>query len=320
MRLTIRYVSRFRYPDSAWDSHNVLRACPTTDEHQRLIDYQLDVEPQARVTTYVDSWGTRIDTFGVRDRHWELLVAARSTVETSERAAPGAEAEALGVEAFADAEFRDVNWVYLQGTTHAQLHPSIIERARLAAEGSTGALDLVGRVHAAIHGSLVYRPGSTTIGVDVADVLAGGEGVCQDFVHLGLAMFRGLGVPARYVSGYFYAVDGTAGGMPEAQEIVVQTHAWLEVAIPGWGWWALDPTNHVLVGERHVKIGHGRDYDDVLPLRGVYYGTSEQRLYVEVGMSRGELSQLDRARDLADAQQRQAAQLALHHAQQQQQQ
>ena len=100
---------------------------------------------------------------------------------------------------------------------------------------------------------------------------------------------------------------------------MVQTHAWLEVAIPGWGWWGLDPTNHVRVGERHVKIGHGREYDDVLPLRGVYYGTSEQRLYVEVGMSRGELSQLDRARDLEDARLRQAAQLALHQAQQQQQ-
>ena len=123
-------------------------------------------------------------------------------------------------------------------------------------------------------------------------MLAGGDGVCQDFVHLGLAMFRVLGVPARYVSGYFYAVDGTDGDMPRRPEITVQTHAWLEVAIPGWGWWALDPTNHLVVGERHVKIGHGRDYDDVLPLRGVYYGTSEQHLFVEVGMSRGELSAL----------------------------
>ena len=96
MRLTIRYVSRFRYPDSAWDSHNVLRACPTTDASQRLLDYQLEVEPAARVTSYVDSWGTRIDEFGVRDRHWELLVAARSTVETSERPAPGWESVVAG--------------------------------------------------------------------------------------------------------------------------------------------------------------------------------------------------------------------------------
>jgi transglutaminase-like putative cysteine protease len=62
--------------------------------------------------------------------------------------------------------------------------------------------------------------------------------------------------------------------------------------LPGGGWGALAPTNHRGGGARHVKIGHGRDYDDVLPLRGVYYGTSEQHLFVEVGMSRGELSAL----------------------------
>ena len=141
MRLTIRYVSRFRYPDSAWDSHNVLRACPTTDDHQRLLDYQLEVEPAARVVSYIDSWGTRIDQFGVRDRHWELLVAARSTVETSERPAPGWESSSLEVAAFAEPAFRDAHWVYLQGTRHTRMHPVIMERAKAAAHGSTGAID-----------------------------------------------------------------------------------------------------------------------------------------------------------------------------------
>ena len=45
-------------------------------------------------------------------------------------------------------------------------------------------------------------------------------------------MFRAVGVPARYVSGYFYAIDGTEGAMPADAEISVQTHAWVEVAIP----------------------------------------------------------------------------------------
>ena len=122
-------------------------------------------------------------------------------------------------------------------------------------------------------------------------MLAGGAGVCQDFVHLALSLYRSVGIPARYVSGYFYAVDVAGGGAPETEEIAVQTHAWVEVALPGWGWWALDPTNLQPAGERHVKIGHGRDYDDVLPLRGVYYGTSSHKLAVEVGMSRGLLTQ-----------------------------
>jgi transglutaminase-like putative cysteine protease len=294
VRLAIRYVSRFRYPESAWDSYNVLRACPTSGTWQRLLDYRLDIEPAARVSTHVDSWGTRVDEIQVRDRHRELQVVAHSTVETSPRPDPrvSLEVSALGVEAFREPAFRDPHWVFLQRTRHAGMPPSVVDEARETTRGLTGALELVDAIHARVHESLAYHPGTTYIGQDIGAVLAGGTGVCQDFVHVGLSMYRAVGVPARYVSGYFYAVDGTEGEMPTDSEISVQTHAWLEVAIPGWGWWALDPTNHVEAGERHVKIGHGRDYDDVLPLRGVYYGTSEQHLHVEVGMSRGEMSAL----------------------------
>ena len=83
MHLAIRYVSLFRYPEPAWDSHNVLRACPISDDHQRLIDYRLDVEPRPSIASHIDAWGTRVDTFAVRDPHRELRVIARSEVETS---------------------------------------------------------------------------------------------------------------------------------------------------------------------------------------------------------------------------------------------
>jgi len=99
-----------------------------------------------------------------------------------------------------------------------------------------------------------------------------------------------VGVPARYVSGYFYAVDGTEGAMPDDAEISVQTHAWVEVAIPGWGWWAVDPTNHLTAGERHVKIGHGRHYVDVPPIKGVYRGLAESQLSASVRMTRSDVS------------------------------
>jgi hypothetical protein len=62
-----------------------------------------------------------------------------------------------------------------------------------------------------------------------------------------------------------------------------------EAAIPGFGWLALDPTNQQEVGVRHVKIGHGRDYDDVPPIRGVYAGpgSPEATVSVEIRKSSG---------------------------------
>jgi transglutaminase-like putative cysteine protease len=34
----------------------------------------------------------------------------------------------------------------------------------------------------------------------------------------------------------------------------------------------MDPTNRSRAGEQYVKIGHGRRYDDVPPIKGVYRG------------------------------------------------
>jgi len=81
------------------------------------------------------------------------------------------------------------------------------------------------------------------------------------------------------------------GNDADDEVVHVQTHAWFEAAIPGFGWLALDPTNQQEVGLRHVKIGHGRDYDDVPPMRGVYAGPGapEVEVTVEIRKSTGAL-------------------------------
>lgn len=63
-----------------------------------------------------------------------------------------------------------------------------------------------------------------------------------------------------------------------------QSHAWVE----WWtgAWTAYDPTNGVPVGERHVVVARGRDYDDVPPLKGVYRGASSSWLGVTVEVER----------------------------------
>jgi transglutaminase-like putative cysteine protease len=99
-------------------------------------------------------------------------------------------------------------------------------------------------------------------------------------------MCRSVGIPARYVSGYLFTLSDSTGEDAEGDVVTVQTHAWLEAAVPFVGWIALDPTNRQQVGERHVKIGHGRDYDDVQPLRGVYAGVAPADVEVSVEMRR----------------------------------
>jgi transglutaminase-like putative cysteine protease len=51
-------------------------------------------------------------------------------------------------------------------------------------------------------------------------------------------------------------------------------------------WVGADPTNRRLAGETHVKIGHGRHYADVPPVKGVYRGAAGAELDAAVTMTR----------------------------------
>jgi transglutaminase-like putative cysteine protease len=285
MRLEIRYVNEFAYQEPAWESHNLLRACPADDGHQELITYRVDVTPAARIHSYTDYWGTRVDEFGIVEPHTRLRVEAESTVETTEPPVPdwGGSLESLET-------VRGELSSYLRPSPHAVWDDLIEERTRDAVSGITDVVDVSLAISGAAANSLDYVPGATFVGMDLTDVLAQGKGVCQDFAHLGIGMYRSIGVPARYVSGYLYAADQTRAVAPDEPELSVQTHAWIEVFVPGHGWWGLDPTNNQTVGELHVKIGHGRDYEDVMPLRGVYHGGSDHDLGVRVAISREQLS------------------------------
>jgi transglutaminase-like putative cysteine protease len=85
-----------------------------------------------------------------------------------------------------------------------------------------------------------------------------------------LAACRGIGLPARYVSGYIH----------EPGEVA--THAWCQVWTGASGWLDVDPTRGTLVGDDYIKIAVGRDYSDVPPNRGVWKGRAEETIAVSV--------------------------------------
>jgi transglutaminase-like putative cysteine protease len=287
VRLDIRYCSTFIYDDIVRESQNELRACPCSDEHQQLVSYRVTISPAAKVTAFTDYWGTRVDAFGHRSPHVGLEVMAEATVDTQARSLPDG---VCRPDALLDLGFIDAHSEYLERSPHCDWGDQIAQKAtEHAAFAGSDVVSIVLALHRLVGACLIYERGVTDVGVPVDEVLANGHGVCQDFAHLAVSFCRSQGIPARYVSGYLFTRDETAIDEtgPEADEPVrVQTHAWFEAAIPGWGWMALDPTNQQAVGQRHVKIGHGRDYDDVQPLRGVFSGAAGASVTPDVEIRR----------------------------------
>lgn len=283
MRFDIRYECRFLYDDLVRESQNELRVCPASDEHQHLVNYRVMV-PSSRVLSFTDWWGTRVDAFGVREPHLVLEVVAEATVETRPR--PLLTSDPRSSE-LADPSFRDRYAEHLERTRHASWGEAVADAAaQQVALAGPGVVSQVLALSRFTGSHLTYERGATYVGVDVDEVFASRKGVCQDFAHLAIGLCRSVGIPARYVSGYLFTEDERTGVDGDHEVVGVQTHAWFEAAVPGFGWLALDPTNGLEVGLRHVAIGRGRDYDDVAPLRGAYAGSAGHELQVSVSMRR----------------------------------
>ncbi len=100
-----------------------------------------------------------------------------------------------------------------------------------------------------IYEHLDYVHGSSDAHTTVHDTLVSRVGVCRDFAHLGIALCRALGIPARFVSAY------AAGLQPP------DFHAIFEAYLAG-RWYLFDPTRQATL-DRVVRIGVGRDATDV---------------------------------------------------------
>lgn len=283
MRLDICYRTKFAFDAPVRESQNEMRACPVTDERQQLMSYRVTVEPSARMLSYTDYWGTRVDQFGVIESHTALEVTAEASVETQD---PQSFSSDPPMESLKDPEFLNRHDEFLKPSRNTDWDQAMATEARRLTEANgSNAVGAVMALHGFVGDRLWYQPGTTEIGQPITEVLATGVGVCQDYAHLAVALCRSIGIPARYVSGYLFSSSDRTGSI-DGDLVRVQTHAWFEAAVPGLGWLALDPTNRLAVGHQHVKIGHGRDYDDVPPLRGVYSGPGTPEVYASVEIRR----------------------------------
>ena len=268
MRLDIRYRMVFAYDGVVRESHQEIRVRPADHPGQRLLAYRLTPSPAVRVLSFVDYWGTSVDHLGLVQAHDRFEIVAEAAVDT--RRVPPADTAPLA--SVSGEHFEQEHLEYLAPSDHVVWTP---ELASVAQDAVAAAGDVVGAVKAVVAATrslLVYEKASTRIGIPLEEMVEGGRGVCQDFTHLAIGLLRAVGIPARYVSGYLFASDESGATDAAADPVFVQTHAWVEAAVPGQGWFAVDPTNLREVGERHVVIGHGRDYADVAPVRGIYVG------------------------------------------------
>jgi len=108
--------------------------------------------------------------------------------------------------------------------------------------------------------------------------LALGSGSCRDVAVLMIDAVRSLGMAARFVSGYLYLPDDDderhmGGG---------NTHAWVQVYLPGPGWVDFDPSSGIVGNRDLVRIAVAPDARQVIPLHGTWIGRPSDYLRMSV--------------------------------------
>lgn len=278
-RLRIRHLTGFHYGGEVTASYNEARMLPTSGEGQLVLYSNLEILPISAHHTYVDYWNSRVSSFEILTPHKELSLTATSLVEVRPRDHPPHETT---WDELAAASEKAIEYVEQRKQTKRTAPPAEVRHlAHKIADATSDPCAAALAICVKIGESVEYMQGVTGVTTTAAEAWTHRKGVCQDIAHLALGALREVGIPARYVSGYLHPKPNAAIGATVAGE----SHAWVEWFCGGQ-WRGFDPTNQIDIGDRHVSVGRGRDYNDVPPLRGVYAGPFKSQLFVKVEITR----------------------------------
>lgn len=275
MHLRVLHRTTFTYAGKAHDSFNEIRLRPINDATQECRDFKLRLAPYAVPRGYDDFYGNTVHYFEIAENHTKLVIEAVSLVDTVPVPARPPIPRASRDELEGSNEHEMLAEFY-SASHYVPLEVELWREAQDAlAEGRSDVWSDVRRLGGHIYRRFAYRPKTTGVNTLATDVLKLRMGVCQDFAHVHLGLCRSLGIPARYVSGYFFNTT-------RRPREIEASHAWIEAYVPGYGWAAFDPTHDRPADDRYVKVAVGRDYADIRPVNGTYRGAPTRSLKVEV--------------------------------------
>lgn len=288
-RYTVEHETRYAYAAPVSQSWQLARLTPRTLPWQKLLAHSLQIDPSPdERRDELDSFGNIVTHFGLHGAHRVLRVRMECLVEVTARPQVQVPTDvATRWEAVRDAIRREPQQDDLAPASMSEPTPLVplSEGARSYALASFARgrswFDAVAELMQRIHADFEFEPGATTVSTSVDEVLHQRSGVCQDFAHLMLACLRGMGLPARYVSGYL--LTEPPPGMSRLMGVDA-SHAWVAAYAPQHGWVEFDPTNNQLADPRYITLSWGADFADVVPLRGVIVGGGDQRMSVDVSV------------------------------------
>jgi transglutaminase-like putative cysteine protease len=264
MLIRISHLTSYRYEPAATSVIQTLRLTPRNHDGQYVANWRIDLSTDCRLDQHEDAFGNISHVFTAEGPLSELTINVEGEVETR---------DTQGIVRGAVERFPPS--LYLRETALTAVDDAIAAFASSARERAAG--NVLGLLHIMLdqlYEEIRFDPEPTHVATSAAEAFALKRGVCQDFTHIFISAARSLGIPARYVGGYFVRGDGVI-----AQQA---GHAWAEAHVPELGWIAFDAANGMCATDAHVRVAVGLDYLGASPLRGTRYGGGTELLTVHL--------------------------------------
>ncbi len=248
-KLRFSYEMKLKFDTPVQKHRFTIRCVPQSNDRQEIRDLQVAVYPREFLSEDQDSFGN-LCIYGYSEHaHDHFSIAVSGTAKTG-----------LADRESEEQEYRAGAYKYpTRYTKPGDELTAYYKKLSLKRSGDSfqDALEIMERLYQDFR----YTPGVTKIQTTAEDAIRLGCGVCQDYSHIMIALCQMSGIPARYVVGMLMG-EGLS-------------HAWVEI-YDGGAWRGIDPTNHTIVGDQHIKISSGRDYDDCTINEGIFVGNARQ--------------------------------------------
>ena len=277
MRISIRHRTEYQFDEPVFLEPHIVRLRPRGDASQRLLSYELTIDPTPTVRAEnFDLDGNVVTQVWFEGTTGRLQVESLASVET------------LVTDPFRfllDEPARILPDVYparLRSQLSAYRKAPEALAAPVAAFAAGVAADVSGRVDEfprvlarRLHRDHRIEPRPEGPPLPAETTLKERRGACRDLAVLFTECCQAAGLAARFVSGYAH-VD-------EARDH--ELHAWCEVYVPGGGWRGFDATTGLAVADRHVALAAAAEPARAAPVSGSFRGSGTATLTarVEVG-------------------------------------
>jgi len=266
MLFTVDHQINFKYSQEVFLEPMVVRLKPRTDPNQRLLKFDLKIDPSPEgLSEVLDLEGSSSSSVWFSGKISRLSLRARSQTQTL-RANPFDYILPEGTSMTLPLEYSSP-WIQPLNYYRQTRYPSPLLRdfSKEILQKSKGRTqDYLNTLTQTIHERFDKEKREDGPHLKPHELIEEGSGACRDLSVLFMEACRHLGMGARYVSGYTRGDDRVLLG---------ELHAWAEVYLPGGGWRGFDPTLGLAVADQHVALTSCADPEITLPTTGTFRGT-----------------------------------------------